>query len=227
MYEAGATVCVTRIDAGDERLRRLGAAVKSQLSYAGHVDFRAYLSPDGRGFPTHFDARVATTLQIAGRKRWRFSEETALLFPVNNSGGLPKLHWEHFEPPDEAAFREVVLEPGDLLCLPAGTWHAAQAIGHSFALNLVFGQTSAPFLAILMDALGERLRADPSWRRPPPAVFQATPTPEKLPQEVSAFFADRLEELRRILEQIQPDDPGLAQAWRRLQAYATSEKEPS
>jgi ribosomal protein L16 Arg81 hydroxylase len=40
----------------------------------------------------------------------------------------------------DVAFHEVVLHPGDLLCLPAGTLHAAKAIDGSLALNLALGR---------------------------------------------------------------------------------------
>ena len=65
MMRAGASICVTGLDRAHGRLRRTAGRIRSQLHYFGKVDFRAYRSPPGGGFDLHYDARVATTLQIA------------------------------------------------------------------------------------------------------------------------------------------------------------------
>ena len=80
--QKGATICVNGMERAHPKLRQAARLIRSELSYAGVVDFRAYLSPPGRGFDMHFDARVATTLQIAGTKRWWFSSEPAVAFPL-------------------------------------------------------------------------------------------------------------------------------------------------
>src|SRR5215207_4430233 len=73
MYEAGATICVTGMEKAHAKLAKFAERVRSELNYAGNVSFRAYLSPPGSGFDLHFDARIATTLQISGKKRWWYS----------------------------------------------------------------------------------------------------------------------------------------------------------
>jgi ribosomal protein L16 Arg81 hydroxylase len=220
----GATVCLTDIGHSSVRLQAIVDALKEQLQFCGTLDVRSYLSSDGCGYGTHADARIATTLQISGRKRWRFARRPALDFPVRNIVSGPqgyRVHrfphdatvraWERFDEPDEATFAEVVLEPGDVLCLPAGTWHAAQAIGHSLAINLAFSPIS--FDAFIARALRERLLAIPAWRSPIPPVLERRPD-GTVPRHVAAFFAARLRELRDCIDALSPDGPELAHAWR-------------
>ena len=68
MYEAGASICVTGIDRAHNSLSTAASRIEKEIDYAGRVDFRAYLSPPKTGFDIHYDARVATTLQLEGTK---------------------------------------------------------------------------------------------------------------------------------------------------------------
>ena len=115
---------------------------------------KCYLSPRGYGFNAHFDAHIVTQLQIEGRKRWRYSVRPGVVDPLDNGfadeGGEVRVigrspselrSWERASVAD-ATFEEVVLEPGDLLCLPPGTWHEAKAVERSLALNVAFSAFS-------------------------------------------------------------------------------------
>jgi ribosomal protein L16 Arg81 hydroxylase len=236
--EKHGTTCLRGIDRFDDTLADLVRQVRVDLNYSGMVDIRAYFSPDGGGFDTHYDARSATTLQIEGNKRWRFSKQPAIPFPYN--GGIPELtdrhqplpfqlapgvpdprekmeDWEQFERPREEEFIEVILEPGDVLSLPAGTWHSASAVGPSLALNLAFGYvrpSRMPFFELLGEALREQLARRPQWRGPAPAAQTRAEDP-RLPSPVGAFFAARIAELRAALDRLDPNGPELAHAWRR------------
>jgi hypothetical protein len=84
LFRAGATLCASQIDTRVPALPPLLAAIKRQLGYPGKVYFNAYLSPPGAGFNWHFDARIASTLQIEGTKRWRFSHRPAAPWPRSN-----------------------------------------------------------------------------------------------------------------------------------------------
>jgi ribosomal protein L16 Arg81 hydroxylase len=84
LIASGATLCAGDLIRTNSKLAAFAAEIGGRLGFAGRVDVRAYWSPDGHGFDTHFDARVATTLQIAGKKRWRYSKEPAVRFPADN-----------------------------------------------------------------------------------------------------------------------------------------------
>lgn len=222
----GISICVNDISAADERLAVFARTIKSQMMYLGRVRFNCYVSPDGSGADTHFDARVATTLQIEGRKRWRFSARPAIDWPRSNAQAQPdgtpvwmspwtgSAEWEHLEWVDEASFMEVVLEPGDVLCLPAGTWHNAKAIGGSLALNLTFSPMG--FFDFLVKLLEPVFLEHSGWRGSPPPVFVEQCQSERLPAQVVQYIAERLQELRGFLHALDLQETHIRELWREL-----------
>jgi ribosomal protein L16 Arg81 hydroxylase len=165
MLRAGASICVTGMEAGHETLGRMAAAVADRLNYTGKVTVRAYLSPQGRGFDMHFDARVASTLQISGKKRWWYRLDPKTRYPKKNSPHTEYLRAAGFDPPDKADMETVLLSPGDFLCIPAGTWHCARAEEDSLALNLAFDHENASpgdcvlgYLKAILDKVAESRR---------------------------------------------------------------------
>lgn len=211
MINAGASICVTGLEQGQPKLRDIANAIKRELNYSGTVSFRAYLSPPGTGFDLHFDARVATTLQIMGSKRWWFSKTPAELFPVENSPRNQKVLKHEYSVPRLKQLKTVLLRPGDLLCIPAGTWHRARAQTISLALNLAFDHGRAGVFDVLVEALYEKLQHDPAWRRPLPST--AGINGKKLPAEVAGILRERLERMQQSLAEMQHDNAALRRAW--------------
>lgn len=171
---AGRTVCVTGLSDGHPALAQLAAAFARTLGVPGVVRVNAFLSPPGSGADLHIDARVTLSLQVSGRKQWWHGARPAVSWPRSNAqvlpGGQPVWMypwcgaepWERLTPVRRADLDNVVLNPGDLLCLPAGTWHAACAVDRSLALNISISPADpARELADLLDPL---LRGDPLWR---------------------------------------------------------------
>src|SRR5262249_29776952 len=182
-------------------LTEFAADLKRQLAFVGRVMVNAYLSPRGSGFSfVHFDARIATTLQIAGKKRWRYAERSSLPWPAHNVRIAPdgSLTWRHpptlWEKnaglPGKIDLAEVVLEPGPVLCLPAGTFHAAEAVDDvSLSINVNFNYGG--FFDLILPYLREALAALPSWREPPPAMVEAEKTAGPMPPAVASFVVAR------------------------------------
>jgi ribosomal protein L16 Arg81 hydroxylase len=232
LYAAGFTICAKGLEKGSSALLALARGVKNALNYTGRVDFRAYMSGHRSGFTTHFDARHATTLQIEGTKKWRFAAGPSVLFPPANAEireGIAEyvqadtvrrvrdlaLDPPLATPPPDMEMTEVVLQPGDVLYLPPGTWHAAEAVGHSLAVNMAFNYaTDGSAIEMLADLLYVLLYPDPKWRGTPPASIGA-PTDGRMPGCVSRFLAEGLEDVRRALATIEPADPRLQAVWRR------------
>jgi ribosomal protein L16 Arg81 hydroxylase len=210
MYRAGATICVTGMEGAHPALARAARRIARELHYPGTVSFRAYLSPAGRGFDLHYDARIATTLQIAGTKRWWYSTTPAVAFPRTNS---PRQLTPDMRPrpPSLRSLRSVVLRPGDLLCLPAGTWHRARAETDSFALNLAFDHNTASVIDALADAIESRLDHDETWRRPPRVSVAGR---NGMTAEAKADLRARIDLVQRELAAIRDDPAALAQLWR-------------
>lgn len=232
MYNGAFTICAKGIEKGSASLASLGQQIKAELHYTGDVDFRAYLSGHGSGAPLHFDARHATTLQIEGNKTWRYSASPGVSFPPRNAvveegsiryadaDALPRVRDLALEPaisppPPDSELMEVTLRPGDLLYLPPGTWHSAQAVGHSLAVNMAFNYTKAgTAIEFLCDILYSLLYADPDWRMPLPVFIGASPD-GAMPECVSRFLDRRLDDARRALDELNASDPRVESAWRR------------
>ncbi|MDQ3964532.1 MAG: cupin domain-containing protein [Actinomycetota bacterium] len=216
----GMTICVNDIGAGDAKLRTFARTIRKEMSYAGSVHVNCYRSPSRSGAPFHIDSRMTTTLQIEGRKRWRYGAEPAVPWPPSNAqvrrDGSPEWlvpvadDWAHLERPDGNALQEVVLEPGDLLCLPAGTWHETEAIGGSLALNLSFGPLSfATIVGSILDmGMGDRVE----WRGGVPPVAGAKPG--EMPSVVSEYMRARLREARDFLAGLDTHD--VVELWDRF-----------
>jgi ribosomal protein L16 Arg81 hydroxylase len=231
LYSAGATLCIQNIGLIDACLANTAEAIRRELNFIGPADFRAYLSPPGQGFDTHFDARIATTLQIEGRKRWRFSNEVAIEWPhfqINSAGGTfrsgrPLQNWEKFRVPTDCSFEEAILEPGDLLCLPAGTWHSAEAIDCSLGLNLAFGIPGGLW-GVLAPVLTSLLVMNPKWREPPPPTLAPNNSGiTALPECIESFLRERLNDLIDLLRSLNDDPEALYQAWARFQQAAPAD----
>jgi ribosomal protein L16 Arg81 hydroxylase len=143
-FDAGMTLCASGVDCRHENLRSLARATKRGLKVRGNVFFNCYFSPEGTGFAMHFDAQSVFILQMEGTKRWHFSARPALESPPANLDAEPQAIQRYraqycgdtLEEPKSMRFHEQLLYPGDLLYLPAGTWHRAFAGAYALGLSL-------------------------------------------------------------------------------------------
>jgi ribosomal protein L16 Arg81 hydroxylase len=181
LFKAGATLCLSQVETRLPELATFLAAIKQQLGYPGKASFSAYLSPPGSGFNWHFDGRIASTLQIEGTKRWRFSNHAAIAWPRGNGTlgadgsaryadpAVTARPWEQLAAFDANDTSEVLLAPGDLLVLPAGLWHEACGGDEgSLALNLSF--TPQPYTLLVRQLLETLLTPEAEWRSMAPVL---------------------------------------------------------
>lgn len=213
LLQAGATICITNIHMADPFLARWAQAIRAQLNFTGTVGVNCYISPDGSGLAMHYDKRVATTLQIAGKKRWRFSTEPAKAWPDHNEvyqeGQSALAGVDAGKLPADMEFREVELNPGDILCLPAGAWHAARGVGFSLALNLYFAPRN--LLDHLTPLLQDFAMANENWRGGPPATVERIQG--NMPQTVSAYLRERLSEFHKMAMEVIDGPEALMEPW--------------
>ncbi len=224
LFKAGATLCLTQVETRVPSLDPFVAAVKRQLGYPGKVTFNAYLSPPRTGFNWHFDSRIASTLQIEGSKTWRYSNRTSIEWPRANgalrSDGVgvytdPKIGiepWEQLAPFDEKDITEVLLEPGDLLILPAGVWHdACGGAGGSLALNLSF--TPISYTLLVRQLLEQMLTPDSGWRGPAPALPKLGGEPGEIDPAGLAAIATQLASAGKALQSLSADSAAVMKLW--------------
>ncbi|MFT7562171.1 MAG: ribosomal protein L16 Arg81 hydroxylase [Flavobacteriales bacterium] len=195
LLNAGATICITNIQMADPDLARWAEAIRAQLNFSGTIGLNCYISPDGSGLPMHYDKRVATSIQIAGKKRWRYSTKSAKAWPNTNEVYQEgKSGNEVGTLPPNMEIREVELSPGDVLCLPAGAWHSARGIGCSLALNLFFSPRN--YLEQFMPMLQNFATSNVEWRGGPPASLEKIQG--TIPEEVSSYMRERLDEFHQV-----------------------------
>ncbi len=213
LLNSGATICITNIHMADPGLARWAQAIRAQLNFTGTVGVNCYVSADGSGLPMHYDKRVATTLQIAGSKRWKFSTTASTPWPNQNglfqNGRMEPVGEDHGKRPEEMEFREVELNPGDVLCLPAGAWHAARGVGFSLALNLYFSPRN--LFDRLTPLFQEFAASNERWRGGPPVTVEKIQG--KMPESITAYMRERLDELHRLALKLIEQPDAVDAAW--------------
>lgn len=135
-FDRGATICATSLEHVEPRVRAFRDALAAQWPSPDRLIVNCYYSPEGQGFGTHYDPQSVWVMQLEGRKRWFYSTERAVAFP---SEGITAMELRvNGSPQLEAAesMQEIELKPGDVLYLPPGTWHRAEAQGYSLALSV-------------------------------------------------------------------------------------------
>lgn len=107
----------------------------------GHpVQVNSYVTPAAsQGFSPHYDVHDVFVVQIAGTKRWSIHSPVHV-HPLNNQPWSDRRSAveDHASNTPEL---DVVLEPGDVLYLPRGWIHSAQALGDT-TVHLTIGVAS-------------------------------------------------------------------------------------
>lgn len=168
-YESGVTLYLHRL--------RISAVAKWQQRLArelGHaptlVTCSLFAAKRGAGTRCHFDSLENFTVQLQGRKTWHIAPNDHVALPLQNwitgtevpqelalyaAARLPR------DMPQPAA--TVMLRPGDVLYVPRGHWHSADATQDS--LSLFLGFAANPAVDVVLAAIRARLLKEAAWRR--------------------------------------------------------------
>jgi hypothetical protein len=197
-------------------------ALREELEFVGMITANIFFSPPHSGYGLHFDDRDVFNIQLEGTKAWRCATTPAIASPpfgakVEDLASLRDAHpWFQPPAPRPRALRACTLAPGDLLYMPAGTWHEASANQPSLSITFNFHHPSRA--RVLADQLVSVLLRDDDWRRPPlakPPRTSGRDGPRRLlePTQESTFtLAERLEarlpvDLATAVEIAQPESP--------------------
>lgn len=196
LYEAGVQLYI-----GTSHLDEVKPWLDALTCDIGIIGFRArgdiYATEKGGGIDLHFDANDNFTIQLQGRKTWRYSLHEHYDKPLSNfSVGEPQRL--SYDPTYRTAIprkvfedlKTVTLKPGDMLYTPVGFWHGTDTPRHSLSFNISLAPM--PWSNVLLEALKPLLNRSPAWR--------ATATRDPV------ACAERLADLAHALRDLHPDD---------------------
>lgn len=165
-------------------------------------DLMISIAGPGGGVGPHFDSYDVFLIQMAGRRRWRISEQSDLTLNPN----LPLKILQHFKP--EQVWD---LNPGDMLYLPPKIAHDGIALDPGCQTWSV-GFRAQSYKEVLQEGLwrlAESLEAIPELeKRFADPGQMATHLPEQLPDEMIKQLAQKISSLR--LDRIETFLPGIA-----------------
>jgi ribosomal protein L16 Arg81 hydroxylase len=215
MLAAGRTVCAGGLDHVDPNLQAFVANFSRHFRQMGKFYFNSYLSPAGKGFGLHADDHPVWILQIEGNKRWWYSEAPGLpglVSTVTFPDGVKvqRLPWGTVARPDESTFLEAILNPGDILYLPAGAWHRAEAIGGSLGLTLA--ELPATAVDVIQQAILPRVRYDTLLRNALPGFPAEACSNGSVPPELEQNLESALQRMRALAASLTAAD--LYESWR-------------
>ncbi|WP_327121910.1 cupin domain-containing protein [Streptomyces sp. NBC_01341] len=162
-FADGATLVLQALQRTWAPVADFSAGLGSELGHP--VQANAYVTPpQSRGFDDHYDVHDVFVVQVEGTKRWVVHR------PVHPDP-LRDQPWTAFrsavaEAACGEAHTDTVLEPGDVLYLPRGWLHAAQAQGE-ISIHLTLGVhtwTRHALAEQLARAALDALRDDPEMR---------------------------------------------------------------
>ncbi|WP_411376263.1 cupin domain-containing protein [Arthrobacter sp. MPF02] len=163
-FAEGATLVLQALHRTWEPVADFSSRLSTELGHP--VQANAYVTPpQNRGFDDHYDVHDVFVLQIEGTKRWIIHE------PVHTDPLRDQPWTDRRSSVAEAAkgeaYIDTVLERGDVLYLPRGWLHAAQAQGQ-VSIHLTLGIHSWTRYALaeqLAQAALAALGDDPEMRR--------------------------------------------------------------
>ncbi len=168
-----------QVDAAADLLNRFRFVPAARLD-----DLMVSWASPGGGVGPHVDSYDVFLLQVMGKRRWQIGRAA----DDSSVEGLPLKILRHFEPEEEW-----LLEPGDILYLPAGWAHDGIAEGECMTCSIGFRAGSAG--EFVREVLQRTLDADdeePAGERYRDAKEAATSTPGRIPDEMLEFTASSI-----------------------------------
>lgn len=225
-FAQGRTICIQNIDEVLPAIARQSTALRRSMHFAGPVSFSCYWSPESGGFDLHCDDHPVFILQIEGTKKWVYGAAPAvdrtfgsIVYSEQRVRNLRALGLD-IRDPDQ--LESVTLTPGDMLYLPAGTWHQTCAVdGQSLGLTMRCFEGSA---FDLVQSLLEKHLTDTRWHEMLPLVGRPATESFSIPPDIEQLLLTRLSELKDFVAGLTPMD--LAQIWAAQFAHPATPSAP-
>jgi ribosomal protein L16 Arg81 hydroxylase len=212
-FDAGMTVGAGPIDVLLPAVGEAVRALRRSGGFVGELPVMCYSSPPKSGFGWHFDNANVFICQILGTKRWWYGPEPIVETPLHSFVYTPeaaKAQRIELTPPRDDDAQSCVLNPGDLLYLPAGTWHRTSA-EEDGSVALTMGAVDAGVSSLLRRCIAGWLGDDRRWRAALPFVQPGALRESRLPPPVARELADRLAEFQEYASRLTIHD--LARVW--------------
>jgi hypothetical protein len=172
-FQCGFTLYFRSVEANIPGLLPLARLLERDLHMAPNtITCEAFASRAGAGANMHFDPNMTFNIQILGRKIWRIAENETVAKPhtswsVGDEPGSDLIRYARgpfpTSMPDTALTFEA--EPGTVVYVPHGHWHATKASEVSFAVLFTVRQDN--WLSLITKMISARLRDREIWREIP------------------------------------------------------------
>jgi 50S ribosomal protein L16 3-hydroxylase len=204
----GYTVFVRHAERHHSHIAEIAEAFEG--AFEGPVNVHVFATPAGApGFSWHYDAEDVFILQTTGEKEYSLRKNTVNPWPLEET--LPAdMQYEREQMP----LMRVLLRGGDLLYVPCGYWHKAEARGNppspgflpkgeggkgEAAISLAVGVMSRSAMDVY-EFLRKRLVQSLVWRQRLPLVGAASPrTRDELEATYRQIFSQLAGDMARTL----------------------------
>jgi hypothetical protein len=192
LFASGHTIVLQALHRFWPPLVEFAGALSADLGHP--VQINAYITPkQSQGFSAHYDVHDVFVLQITGSKRWVIHD------PVHPDP-LPNQPWTRYRSAVESCAAEDpsadhVLGEGDVLYLPRGFIHSAEALG-GVSIHLTIGIHSHTRHDLVRSLL-ELAEEDPRLRRSLPLGIDVG-DPAQLGSDLAATVAALAEHVQGI-----------------------------
>ena len=192
LFASGHTVVLQALHRFWPPLVEFAGALSEDLAHP--VQINAYITPrQSQGFSAHYDVHDVFVLQIAGSKRWIIHD------PVHPDP-LPSQPWTRYRRAVESRAAEDpraddVLGEGDVLYLPRGFIHSAEALG-GVSVHLTIGIHSHTRHDLVRSLL-ELAEEDPRLRRSLPLGVDIG-DPAQLSSDLAATVTALTEQIQAV-----------------------------
>ena len=185
LCEAGCTILVRHAERQSEQISELATAFTNTFRAPANV--HVYATPPGCfGFSWHYDAEDVFIFQTAGEKEYYLRKNTVNPWPLEETIPADMQYERELMP-----LMRVLLRAGDLLYIPCGYWHRAQATeGSETALSLALGIMSHSAIDVF-DLLRSEVLQSLIWRQRLPIL----PEGEMEGMEESQLYQHLLQQL--------------------------------